>query len=273
MQLPGGTVARTNKMRLTRTPLCVRVVTKEPRLSVVEYTTADEFGIAVVTLNRPEAANALNTHALELLTQALEKVNREQPLMTLFRGEGKHFCSGVDLNELRRDDCDVDQFFRDAQEVLLRVNGLESMPVVLAQGAAFGAGADLVMACHLRLGRTDLHIRFPGPQFGVLLGTRRLFGQVGSSNALRLLLSNNEVLAEEAARLGLISTLVKDDSAAMMQVREGARVLAVMSPRGRARLRKLGAATREDGEIQDLEESLEGGAVSRGLHAFIENRS
>src|SRR5690606_27107239 len=78
------------------------------------------------------------------------------------------------------------------------------VPTVAAvRGYAFGAGADLALACDLRLGGKSATFRFPGPQFGLVLGTKRLIHEVGPSKARAITLMNKTVGADQSHSAGL----------------------------------------------------------------------
>jgi enoyl-CoA hydratase/carnithine racemase len=122
----------------------------------------------------------------------------------VLRAQGRHFCTGLDLSDL---DSATDA------ELLLRLVRIETLlarlwhaplrTVALAQGRAWGAGADLFVACEQRVALPGASFRFPGAQFGIVLGTRRLAERVGTDAARAAVIGGLELDAEEALRCGL----------------------------------------------------------------------
>ncbi len=171
-----------------------------------------DAGVATLTLDRPERGNALSGALVEELHAGLARANSDVSAHTLvLRGEGRHFCTGFDLDEL---DTESDS------SLLLRFVRIEMLldalwraplrTVVLAQGSVTGAGADLFAACDLRLIQSDASLRFPGAGFGIVLGTRRLAARVGSDRALRWVSEATSISAQAAVETGLASSAASD---------------------------------------------------------------
>ena len=126
----------------------------------------------------------------------------------VLRAEGRHFCTGFDLSDL--DTCsDGDLLLR-----FVRVEALLALlwhapirTVAIAQGRTWGAGADIFAACEERFACEDATFRFPGPGFGLVLGTRRLAERVGADLARRWTIGAAQVDASTAARAQLASAV------------------------------------------------------------------
>ncbi len=162
-----------------------------------------------LTLARPERGNALAPELVEALLDAVQTAHADRQLQTLLlQGEGRHFCTGLDLADLDSSS-DADWLWR-----LVRIETLLDQlwrsplaTVVQAQGRTWGAGADLFAACEQRQAAPDTSFRFPGVQFGIVLGTRRLAERIGTDAARRLLIGGGELDAGAALAAGLASTL------------------------------------------------------------------
>lgn len=164
---------------------------------------------AVLTLwlARPERGNALGPELVAALEAALAA--RGDARLVVLRGEGKHFCTGFDLSDLPALS-DGDLLLR-VVHIELLLQTLHALPVTtlaVGGGRTFGAGADLFAACDHRVALEGASFSFPGPAFGLALGTARLAGRVGASAARALLLAGREVKAEEALALGLATAVV-----------------------------------------------------------------
>ena len=162
-------------------------------------------GVCTLTMSRPERGNALAPDLVEALLQALESTRADDGVHTVvLRGAGRHFCTGLDLSNLE-DTSDGDLLWRLVRIEML-LSALWHAPirtVAVAQGRAWGAGADLVVACEQRVVQPDTTLRFPGAQFGIVLGTRRLAQRMGSSAARAMVTEGGELDAPKALARGL----------------------------------------------------------------------
>ena len=173
----------------------------------------DAFGTRVITLNRPDKANALDAELASALLAAVRSSFDDGCRTLVLAGAGKHFCAGFDFTGY--EDASVGEIIRrfvDIEEALQQLRSAPFVSFALVQGAAFGAGADLAAACTYRIGGPRSRFRFPGFQFGVALGTRHLARLVGMQQARDVLLRNRVVGAEEALALGLLTHSADESS-------------------------------------------------------------
>ena len=168
-----------------------------------------QAGVTLLRLQRPERGNALGPMLVEGLISAASEAFANAAVHTLvLQGEGRHFCTGLDLSDLATLS-DADLLLR-----LVRIETLLAMlwhapirTVAQAKGRTWGAGADLLVACEQRLVGSDTTLRFPGAQFGLVLGTRRLAERIGADAARALVLEGGELDATQALALGLASRI------------------------------------------------------------------
>ena len=178
-----------------------------------------QAGVTLLRLQRPERGNALGPMLVEGLISAASEAFANAAVHTLvLQGEGRHFCTGLDLSDLATLS-DADLLLR-----LVRIETLLAMlwhapirTVAQAKGRTWGAGADLLVACEQRLVGSDTTLRFPGAQFGLVLGTRRLAERIGADAARALVLEGGELDATQALALGLASRIT--DSLALAPLR------------------------------------------------------
>ena len=178
-----------------------------------------QAGVTLLRLQRPERGNALGPMLVEGLISATSEAFANASVHTLvLQGEGRHFCTGLDLSDLATLS-DADLLLR-----LVRIETLLAMlwhapirTVAQAKGRTWGAGADLLVACEQRLVGSDTTLRFPGAQFGLVLGTRRLAERIGADAARALVLEGGELDATQALALGLASRIT--DSLALAPLR------------------------------------------------------
>ena len=183
----------------------------------VELTRQDEF--AVVTLNRPEALNALSAAVLRELDQAFDAVAAGDARALIVTGAGaKAFCAGADIKELTGRSLSEQR--RDAaygQAVLARLDELPMPSVAAINGYAFGGGLELALACTFRLAVPTAKMALPEIKLGLIPGyggTQRLPRVVGEARALELILSGRTLDAEEALRIGLVHRIAEGDPVA-----------------------------------------------------------
>jgi len=184
-----------------------------PRFLSIGLSTAE--GIAVVTLSRPEARNAINLEVVNELHIALEALGREGSTRVLIlTGAGKAaFASGADIRELRE---------RRAADALRGINSslflaVERFPlptIAAVNGYALGGGCELALACDLRIASESS--RFGQPEVGLGIipaagATYRLPRLVGAGRARELILTGRIIDADEALAIGLVNRVVPDD--------------------------------------------------------------
>ncbi|NDE73735.1 MAG: enoyl-CoA hydratase/isomerase family protein, partial [Betaproteobacteria bacterium] len=220
--------------------------------------TEHQAGVITLTLQRPERGNALGPELVEGLIHAAEAAMADPAVHTLvLRGAGRHFCTGLDLTDLATLS-DGDLLLR-----LVRIETLLALlwhapirTVALAHGRTWGAGADLFAVCEQRLVNSDTTLRFPGAQFGIVLGTRRLAQRIGVDAARALVLEGGELDAPQALSLGL-ATQLGDTAAELAAPRPDA-----------ATARAIRSATRDDCRDADLA-ALVRSAARPGLQSRI----
>jgi enoyl-CoA hydratase/carnithine racemase len=225
-----------------------------------------QAGVITLTLQRLERGNALGPELVEGLIHAVEAAMADPAVHTLvLRGAGRHFCTGLDLTDLATLS-DGDLLLR-----LVRIETLLALlwhapirTVALAHGRTWGAGADLFAACEQRLVHPDTTLRFPGAQFGIVLGTRRLAKRIGVDAARALVLEGGELDAPQALALGLATQRVDTG------VDTASQILARLAPPlpDSATARAIRSATRADCRDTDLA-ALVRSAARPGLQTRI----
>jgi enoyl-CoA hydratase/carnithine racemase len=170
-------------------------------------------GAATLWLERPERGNALGPDLVEALDGAIDSALAAGARMIVLRGRGRNFCTGLDLSDLETTtEGDLALHLIRIELLLQKVSALPVASMAVAAGRVFGAGADLFAACDHRLALAGASFAFPGPAFGLVLGTGRLAGLVGDGAARRLLLAGAPVGADEALSLGLASAVLEEEA-------------------------------------------------------------
>jgi enoyl-CoA hydratase/carnithine racemase len=169
--------------------------------------------VATLWLSRPERGNAMGAEMVAGIDAALDAALAAGARMVVLRGRGRNFCTGLDLADLAMvTDGELALRILRIELLLQRIHALPVTSVAVAGGRVFGAGADLFAACDHRLALPGASFAFPGPAFGLVLGTGRLAGLVGDGAARRLLLAGAPVEAAQAQALGLVTEIVAEEA-------------------------------------------------------------
>jgi enoyl-CoA hydratase/carnithine racemase len=167
--------------------------------------TVDEHGIALLQLDRPDRRNAINTPMLEQLLGHIAAARDDEGVRVLVVSSTDHMglSAGADIREELDRDGAVRKMALFA-ELYDELTGFPKPTIAACHGACVGGGAEIAIACDLRIGGSNLRLRFPGAALGVPVGPARLVTLCGLSVAKYLLLTSKEVAADEALRWGLV---------------------------------------------------------------------
>ncbi|WP_222920163.1 enoyl-CoA hydratase/isomerase family protein [Natrinema sp. SYSU A 869] len=181
--------------------------------------------IRTLTIDRPEARNALTVDGLEALETAVD--DADEPVIYL-RGRGPAFSAGADLNEVAALEGDRDraaEFARLGQRVAQTIEDSPAVVVAGIDGPARGGGLELALACDIRVGTPESTYGEPGVNFGLFGawgGTVRLPRILGEGDALEFALSGRSIDAEEALRIGLLSRIEDDPHSVAAEISDNA---------------------------------------------------
>jgi enoyl-CoA hydratase len=180
----------------------------------IDLKRVEEFFL--LTLNRPEALNALSFALIGELGRAFDEVAQSDARALLVTGSGvKAFCAGADIKELTgRSLVEQKRGAELGQAVFEKLDRLPMPSVAIINGYAFGGGLELALACTLRIATRNAKMGLPEIKLGLIPGyggTQRLPRVVGVARALELVMTGRTVDAEEAARIGLVNRLVDGD--------------------------------------------------------------
>ena len=171
--------------------------------------------VALITLNRPQALNALNTQLIDELNQALDVLERDSTIgCIVLTGSSKAFAAGADIKEmadLTFPDIYLDDFFSAVDRVASR-----RKPMIAAvAGYALGGGCELALLCDFIYAAANAKFGLPEIKLGVLPGmggTQRLTRALGKAKAMEMCLTGRMMEAPEAERAGLVARIFPVDS-------------------------------------------------------------
>ena len=166
--------------------------------------------IGVLTMNRPEALNALNEQVLRDLNAALDAVEaNDEVLVVILTGAGRSFVAGADIGQMKDlTPVQAKKFGSYGNQVFLKLENFPKPVIAAVNGFALGGGCELSMACDIRLASEKA--KFGQPEVGLGItpgfgGTQRLPRIVGVSKAMELILTAKTIKADEAKAIGLVS--------------------------------------------------------------------
>jgi enoyl-CoA hydratase len=240
--------------------------------------------VATVTVNRPEALNALDAGTLEALAAAFAALDRQDDLRcVLLAGAGdKAFVAGADVKAMTPLAPRAARAFAElGHRVGDLIEGLRAPVVAVVGGYALGGGCELALACDFIYASTAAQFGQPEVKLGVIPGfggTQRLARRVGIARARELVYTGAVIDAAEALRIGLVNAVV-DPADLWPRARQVADAIAARAPLAVADAKRAlrRGADLPLGEAHELERQLFAGLFStddqkEGMRAFVEKR-
>jgi len=240
-------------------------------------------GVAVITISRPQALNALNTRFFQEMDSLIAEISpRDDIKVLIITGEGKAFVAGADIAEMvHKTQAEGKEFSKWGQRTFRSLELLAKPVIAAVNGFALGGGSELALACDFRIASAKAKFGQPEVNLGVIPGyaaTQRLPRLIGLGNALFLLLTGEMIGAEDALRMGLVQKVVEPEQ--LMPTALGlAKTIASKGPQAVKRVKQ--AARR--GLLMDfdagcaLESEMFGllfeNEAAEGMRAFLEKRA
>jgi enoyl-CoA hydratase len=242
--------------------------------------TADD-SIAILTINRPDKLNALNSQVLDELKEAFSELRRDKKVKAVIvTGAGdKAFVAGADIAELSELDSEsgkkTSQY---GQKIFSDIEKFPKPVVAVVNGYALGGGAELAMACHIRIAEENAVFGLPEVTLGLIPGyggTQRLPALIGKSKAYEMILTGDHLKAKEAAAIGLVNRVAENGNA----IEEAKNLLGKIIKNGPVAIHKaiqaVNAYGSDDGYDREAEyfgELCNTEDFNEGTSAFLEKR-
>jgi enoyl-CoA hydratase len=178
-------------------------------------TVANDDGIAVITVNRPKALNALNSATLNELKAAVQAAGEDAAVrVIIITGAGeKAFVAGADIAEMRElSPLEGRNMTMLGQKIFAIIETLDKPVIAAVNGYALGGGCELAMACDIRVASTGARFGQPEVNLGIIpgfAGTQRLARLIGKGRAKYYIFTGNMMTAAEAYDLGLVDKVVE----------------------------------------------------------------
>jgi enoyl-CoA hydratase/carnithine racemase len=248
-----------------------------------------ENGVAVAIFDRPECLNAFRPGTYHELLRVLDDAEHDESVRAVvLSGAGRAFCAGDDLRELsnRLENgtslVEHVNWIESLQEVTRRIVGLPKPVIAAVNGPAVGFGAELAVACDIRIAAEDASFAFPEAKRSLFV-TNGLLGLlpqlIGFGRAMELMLTGAAVDARAAERIGLVTHVVPNGYA--REAAEAlARAIAGNAPISVRLVKQLGRRAQEMDlesvlrlEVEGVSECLASSDLAEGTRAFVERRA
>lgn len=240
--------------------------------------------IALVTIHRPEAMNALNTRFFQEMDQAIKEISENPAIKVMvITGSGKAFVAGADIAEMvNKNPQEGSDFSRTGQNTFRNLEKMEIPVIAAINGFALGGGLELAMGCDFRIASSKAKFGQPEVNLGLIPGyaaTQRLSRLVGLGDALYLLMTADMIGAEDALRIGLVQKVVEPEN--LME--EVMKIASTIAGKGPQAIKKVKMVTRK-GFLMDFDEGSrleaeqfgtlfgKGSEGEDGMKAFLEKR-
>ena len=243
----------------------------------------DVRGVVTLTLNRPQAFNALSEAMLAALQRELDAIaNDESVRVVILGGEGKAFCAGHDLKEMRATPSldYYERLFAQCAKLMLTVQRLPVPVIARVQGIATAAGCQLVAMCDLAVASRTAKFAVSGVKFGLFCSAPgvALSRNVLRKTAFEMLVTGEFINADEAKVRGLINRVAEPEQLdaevekLVASIVSKPRVAVAMGKELFYKQAELGIAAAYEAAVQTMACNMMDEAALEGVQAFIEKR-
>lgn len=242
-----------------------------------------KLNIGIIKVNRPSYLNALNKDTIIELTRAVEELEKDKNIkVVIITGEGKAFIAGADIKQMKElNPLEAKKFAEMGHKLLMNIEKSRLPFIAAINGYALGGGCEVLMACDIAIACASAKIGQPEINLGIhpgFGGTQRLPRIVGRMNAKKILLTGDNIDANEAHYIGLVNMVVPDDK--LME--EAEKIASKIASKSNIQIEFIKSLVNKGIEIDlkkacDLEisyfsESFKTEDQKEGMSAFLEKR-
>jgi enoyl-CoA hydratase/carnithine racemase len=243
----------------------------------------EEENIAVITLNRPDAMNALSRGLLEELDRVLEEIRKDDKIRSVvIIGSGRAFSAGNDLSEPVTTEAEMRARMELGQNVFDKLETFDKPTIAAINGYALGGGLELAAACDIRIAAENAQLGNPEVNIGLIPswgGCVRIPKLIGRARAAQIILTGERIDAKEAERIGLVNKVVKPDELKSTAI-YSAGTLATRAPIAVRIAKNILSKSMEISMKEGNRLMVEGGVtcsksedIAEGISAFFEKRT
>jgi enoyl-CoA hydratase len=185
-------------------------------MSYINLIVEKKESTSIIKINRPNYLNALNKDTILELTSAIEELEKDKNIkVVILTGEGKAFIAGADIKQMKdMNPSEGKKFAEMGHNLLMKIENSHLPFIAAVNGYALGGGCEVMMGCDICIAASSAKIGQPEINLGIhpgFGGTQRLPRLVGKMKAKELLLTGENIDANEALRIGLVNMVVPDD--------------------------------------------------------------
>jgi len=238
-------------------------------------------GIGIITFNRPHVMNVMGTDILMKLEDALTDLANDAQIRAVIMRGTTHFSAGADIKELKGKDPETaESFSRLGHGICNQIEDMGKPVIAAVEGYALGAGCEIALACDIRIAAENAKFGQPEINLGLIPGfgaTQRLARLIGPGRAKEMILTGRFVDAKEAAIIGLVNKMVKNEDL-MAKTEEMGQTMATKSPVAMKMAKTLLRGDHEVQRLLDLEITYLSQCFAtedhlEGITAFLEKRT
>jgi enoyl-CoA hydratase len=241
-----------------------------------------EEKILYITINRPKKLNALNDEVLDEIEKAVEELNSNENIRgAIITGQGeKAFVAGADIGTFLEAPKESGKFLaKKGQDVFLKIEQSKKPIMAAVNGYALGAGCELALSCHFRIASVNAKFGQPEINLGIIPGyggTQRLPQLIGKGRAMEMMMTGENIDAEEAYRIGLVNSVCQEET--LLNLAKQKMLVIIQKPRfALEQLIKAvnGGMSNPNGYINEANcfgESFASEEKTEGVTAFLEKR-
>jgi len=239
--------------------------------------------IGIITVNRPEQMNSLNSKTRTEMAEAFEKLGNESGISTiiLVGASGKAFIAGADIKEFLKLDLETEKDLKKDWIVTEIIENLSKPVIAMIDGFCLGGGLEIAMSCDLRIASNRTKVGQPEINIGIIPGaggTQRLTRLIGEGRAMEMILTGRMIKAEEALQYGILN-FVFDHKELEIKTMEIAKTITEKSPyaieRAKRSVKSVSNMKLEKGlqfEREMFLECFNSEDGKEGITAFMEKR-
>ncbi|XP_062410127.1 methylglutaconyl-CoA hydratase, mitochondrial [Sardina pilchardus] len=238
---------------------------------IVRYLDGDDSGIVVFGLNRPKAKNAISKNLVNMMSEAVESVKKNNKVRTVVicsMAPGI-FCAGADLKErAKMHQSEVGPFVTKARGLITELGNLPMPTIAAIDGAALGGGLEMALACDIRVASNSAKMGLVEAKLAIIPGaggTQRLPRAIGVALAKELIFAARVVDGTEACKLGLVSHSVEQNKSGDAAYHRALDLAREFNPQGPIAIRMAKLAINQGIEV-DLKTGL---AIEEACYAQV----
>lgn len=236
--------------------------------------------VFLVTINRPNVKNSLNSQVIQELTLTFLQLEKEKAGIVILQGAGKNFAAGADIKEMLNAELDeLEDITQDVHDLHKLMNNSPIIFIAAIEGYCLGGGFELALACDIRIVSPKAVFGLPEVKLGILpggWGTQKVLSLSGNSFAMKYILTGEFFSPEKALSVGIISDLAENP---LQESKEVAKKIAINSRTSTRAIKKLLTgmeysflSDRYETERIAFKQLFVDGEAKEGLLAFTEKR-